>query len=85
MLPILIKDIVEQQKCLYSYNSTDLFEHKHFFEHNSKETLPYTLAALSSLVLSECPSSEGGIVAGCEPKTSFGIHQWKHEDWMLTI
>ena len=80
MLPILIKDTVEQRKCLYSDNSTDLF-----FEHNFKETLPYTLAALSSLVLSECPSSEGGIVAGCESKTSFGIHQWKHEDWMLTI
>ena len=30
MLPILIKDIIKRQKCLYSDNSTDLFEHKHF-------------------------------------------------------
>jgi len=28
--PILIKDIVEHIKSLYSDNSTDLFEHKHF-------------------------------------------------------
>lgn len=48
----------------------------------TKETLPYTLAALPSPVLSECPSSVGGIVEGCEPRTFSGIHQLKHGHWM---
>ena len=46
----------------------------------SKETLTYTLAVISSPALCECLSSEGCIVAGCEPSTFSGIHLWKHED-----
>ena len=51
----------------------------------TKETLPYTLAALSGPVLSECPSNEGDIVEGCEPRISSGIHQLKHGHWMSMI
>ena len=51
----------------------------------SKETLTYTLAVILSPALYEYPSSEGGIVVGCVPRTFFGIHRWKHEDWMSMI
>lgn len=52
----------------------------HISKFASKETLTYTLVAISSPALCECLSSEGCIVVGCEPSTFSGIHLWKHED-----
>ena len=49
---------------------------------SDKETMTYTLAAISSPALYGYPSNEGGIVAGCGSRTFSGIHRWKHEDWM---
>ena len=48
----------------------------------SKETLTYTLAVILSPALYEYPLSVEGIAAECGLRTSSGIHQWKHEDWM---